>query len=227
MVKLLPTLILMLLVFFSGGCLTNNAKKACSNKLKQICLAVHSYNDSTRYLPPQAFAEKSAKPGLSWRVAILPYLGHKDLYEEFHLEEPWDSSHNKALLTKMPDVYRHPLSSSSDAKKGLTHFQVFVGPNGPAVLSSETGKRRITAIPDGTSNTILVAEASNPVPWTEPEDISYSSSGLPAIGGLFGKNCHVGMCDGSVHIINMDKISPTTLHNAIGPDDGMTLGSDW
>ena len=32
---------------------------------------------------------------LSWRVALLPYVGEGKLYAEFKLDEPWDSAHNK------------------------------------------------------------------------------------------------------------------------------------
>ena len=51
-------------------------------------------------------ADKDGKPLLSWRVLILPYVEQEDLYKQFHLDEPWDSEHNKKLIEKMPAVYR-------------------------------------------------------------------------------------------------------------------------
>ena len=39
---------------------------------------------------------------LSWRVLLLPYLEEKTLYEQFHLDEPWDSPNNKKLIERMP-----------------------------------------------------------------------------------------------------------------------------
>ena len=32
----------------------------------------------------------------------------KRLYDQFHLDEPWDSEHNKPLAAKMPAVYSSP-----------------------------------------------------------------------------------------------------------------------
>jgi hypothetical protein len=48
--------------------------------------------------------------GLSWRVHLLQFLdpAEVDLYEKFHLDEPWDSDHNKTLIAKMPNVFRSP-----------------------------------------------------------------------------------------------------------------------
>jgi len=43
------------------------------NNLKMIGIAMHSYHDTTRALPTNTLT-KDGKPGLSWRVLILPYL---------------------------------------------------------------------------------------------------------------------------------------------------------
>ena len=72
--------------------------------LKRIGLAMVNYQSAEGHYPPAAITSKDGKPLLSWRVAILPYLedfdGHTlgDLHKAFHLDEPWDSPHNKALL---------------------------------------------------------------------------------------------------------------------------------
>ena len=49
--------------------------------------------------------QKDVERGLSWRVALLPYLGYRNLYEQFRHDEPWDSPHNRKLIAKMPPVY--------------------------------------------------------------------------------------------------------------------------
>ncbi len=60
---------------------------------------------------PTAYsADSTRRPLHSWRVHQLPYLGHKPLFDRFRLDEPWDSDHNLALLSEMPEVYRSPLS---------------------------------------------------------------------------------------------------------------------
>ena len=76
--------------------------------MKQIVLAMWNYEDLKKHLPPVAIRDKNGKALLSWRVAILPQLEQGALYNEFHLDEPWDSEHNKALVAKMPAVLPRP-----------------------------------------------------------------------------------------------------------------------
>ena len=97
-----------------------------TNDLKQLGLGTHSYTDANNdYLPPAAIADKNSKPLLSWRVLLLPYMGEDSLYNEFHLDEPWDSDHNKKLLEKMPRIFALP--DSQAFKDHETHYQAIVG----------------------------------------------------------------------------------------------------
>ena len=79
---------------------------------------------------PVAIYSKDGKPLLSWRVMLLPGLERGKLYEQFHLDEPWDSPHNIKLLPKMPEEY--PLSALSEinggGEQGLTYYQGSAGP---------------------------------------------------------------------------------------------------
>ena len=48
---------------------------------------------------------------LSWRVDLLRIGGGKEgqtLQKKFHLDEPWDSLHNKDLITEIPFIYQDP-----------------------------------------------------------------------------------------------------------------------
>jgi hypothetical protein len=102
------------------------AAKQVIESLKQIALAMHSYHDVHSHLPPSAiYSEDGTRPLLSWRVAILPYLGEDQLYKQFRHNEPWDSPHNKKLLAQMPAVFRVPALQPKDAT--ATYFQVIVG----------------------------------------------------------------------------------------------------
>ena len=108
------------------------------------------------------------QPLLSWRVLILPYIEQDNLFKEFHLDEPWDSEHNKKLLAKMPKTYE---TVDSDAKKGfLTRYLGFSGKD--AMFDGAKGIQ-FADITDGLSNTIMVVEAAKGVPWSKPEDISF------------------------------------------------------
>nr|MCU0710083.1 DUF1559 domain-containing protein [Pirellula sp.] len=71
------------------------------NSMKQIGLAFHNFESAYRTFVPQALASKDGTKLLSWRVLILQYLGEQELYQQFKLDEPWDSPHNKKLIEKM------------------------------------------------------------------------------------------------------------------------------
>ena len=97
----------------------------CTNNLKLMGLALHNYHDVNNAFPAASITGKDGKPLLSWRVAILPFIEQQELYNEFHLNEPWDSPHNKPLIAKMPKVYACP--SRSRVEPGTTTYKVFVG----------------------------------------------------------------------------------------------------
>jgi len=163
------------------------------NNLKQIGLAMHNYHDTTGGFPPAAVVDKKGKPMLSWRVMILPYVEQDGLYREFKLDEPWDSDHNKKLIDRMPAVYQVP---NAKTKPGHTHYRSFVGNGAFLDLINQTTFAQIT---DGTSNTWMVAETEEGVPWTKPDDVEFDpKKDLPAMGNFFKGGFNVLYCDGSV-----------------------------
>jgi ribosomal protein L40E len=186
--------------------------------LKQIALAIHNYHDTHDTLPPPAILSPDGKPLLSWRVAILPYVDQNPLYNRFKLDEPWDSPHNVELMKSMPALYRLPGVSHDPT---VSHYQVIVGKGtvfeGPKGLS-------LSSITDGSSNTILVAEAAQPVPWTKPDDLAYDpGQPLPAFGDHYG-GIALALCDGSVRFLRKDVDEPT-LRALITRDGGEVLGN--
>ena len=186
------------------------------NNLKQIGLALLNFEFTHKRLPARAIFGKDGKPLLSWRVQVLPYLDEEQLYQQFHLDEPWDSEHNKALIEKMPDAFRHP---KFDAP-GMTLYEAVVG-KGFAFDGNEGLK--LAAFTDGTSNTVLVVEASpeKAVIWTKPDDFEPDDKNvLSGLGGLFAGgifNCL--FCDGHVEGI-ADGIDPTFFRAMLSRNGG-------
>ena len=131
---------------------------------------------------------------------------------------------NKKLIAKMPRMYAAPFANASEGK---TPYRAFDGPGTPM----ETGKKvQFTAISDGTSNTILIVEGE-PTIWTKPDDVFIKDKEMPKdlkkrFGGQFKGMFIVGLWDGSVRSIS-PSMSDETLWNALRPDDGEVLGSDW
>ena len=197
--------------------------------MKQIGLAFHVHASANQdKLPDAAWSTKRDEnrrplPHLSWRVAILPYLEQDNLFRQFKLDEPWDSENNKKLIPLMPKFYTNP---QAPTEPGKTYYKVFTGP-GTIYEKDKIAKYTIGNIPDGTSNTILVAEGGEPVIWTKPDDFEFDpAKPLPNIW-LPGKpGINVALADGSVRFINRS-MSEKTLKNAIQADDGNVLGPDW
>jgi prepilin-type processing-associated H-X9-DG protein len=208
-----------------------------SNNLKQIGIAMHAMSDMTNSFPAAAaYRTRDGRPGLSWRVAILPYIEQEGLWRQFKLDEPWDSPNNLPLLQRMPRVYQQPGNETSD---GTTFYQAFVGPGAafegplqgggppPGPIALPTRGTRMTDFTDGTSNTILIATADRAVPWTKPEDLPFDPNGpVPPLNKRFRAGANVVMADGSVRPIRHD-ISQQTLRALITRAGGEVVGGDW
>jgi hypothetical protein len=150
-----------------GEIMTASLTATSGGKLAQLGVAVEDYLAENHRLPPPAITGAKGEPLLSWRVALLPYLGEKDLYTRFKLDEPWDSVHNKKLLERMPAVY-----AREDAKKktSSTGLRVYTGPGTP--FEGREGVP-LSDITDGLPSTLLIVQANEQVPWTKPEELSY------------------------------------------------------
>lgn len=137
------------------------------NNMRQIGLAMHNHYDVYRTLPGN-IVDKNGKALLSWRVKILPFIDEQALYDQFHLDEPWDSEHNIKLLSRMPDIYVDPNTAT---QPGMTVYQRPIGEK--LIMNSDAGGnfRKIT---DGTSNTIMAVETlpDAAAAWTKPKDVA-------------------------------------------------------
>jgi prepilin-type processing-associated H-X9-DG protein len=214
----LPVLIALLLPAVQAA--REAARRAqCTNNLKQIALAMYNYESAHGQFPAAALYGADGSPLLSWRVVILPYLEQESLYRQFHLDEPWDSPHNKPLGDRMPSVFRCP---SEIIPNGLTTYVVVVDPR--SIFTGTPQGVSLSNVNDGTANTLTVVETANPVPWSKPEDVSLASS-APALGmgSKHPGGFNASMADGSVRFIRSspaDPISPQVLKALVTRDGG-------
>jgi hypothetical protein len=165
------------------------------------------------------------EPLYSWRVLLLPFIEEDALYQEFHLDELWDSPHNLTLLPRMPRTYAAPGRKAGKLPPYHTVCHVFVGPG--AAFEGVEGLSTQTDFPDGTSNTLLIVEAGEPVPWTKPQDLTYEpDQPLPDLRSLFRDGFRAALADGSRRWIQKGT-GEATLRAAITRNGGERLGMDW
>jgi hypothetical protein len=197
-------------------------KQQMANHFKQLGIAMHAYNDTTGTFPTATTYDKDGKALLSWRVHVLPYIEQQALYNEFKLDEPWDSAHNKKLLAKMPALYAVP--GKKPAIEGGTRIQGFVGKG--AFFEGKRGLG-IGSFTDGLSNTFMLVEAEREVPWTKPDDLPFDPDAkmLPKLGGAFPGGFHALFGDGSVRFLK-STTKPETLKLYIQRNDGMVIPND-
>lgn len=177
-----------------------------ANTLKQLLLAFHNYADAFGTLPTYGGSKGTELPSqLSWRVHILPFIGEMELYEQFRLDEPWDSPHNIQLLGAMPRVYRPVLPADQQASVPATHT-TFLAPVGERTLFGRDKRIGFRQVTDGTSNTVVIVEvaAEHAQPWTSPEEYRYDPSNPAAKLRVIDGRSTVGLLDGSVHTLPID-----------------------
>jgi hypothetical protein len=195
------------------------------NNMKQIALGMHNYHNVHNTLPPAYLAAKDGKPLLSWRVLILPWLEQKALYDEFHLDEPWDSTHNKSLIARMPKVYDAPAAARTLAAEGKTSY---LSPRGPATVLHGPQGVKIQEITDGTSNTIMTLEVGDQaaVIWTKPDDWEVKAPlDLQTLFGRYQGGTNFGMADGSIRFLKKS-INLQVLDALLTRNGGEVISSD-
>ncbi len=179
-----------------------------ANSLKQVALALHNYAAAYKHFPPQSLVDEKGNRLLSWRVLILPFLGEQELYDKFHLDEPWNSPHNIKLASSIPKTYATNTTVAGNLQaEGLMKTRIVA----PMTKDSAFGRPGepvwFKDLTDGTSNTLWFVETSekNSVVWTKPEDlpIDISNPVVSIIGderdGFLG-----GMVDGSVRFYSAE-----------------------
>ncbi len=176
-------------------------RMSSANSLRQIGMAmIFMYPEQhEQRLPCHAIYDAKGKALLSWRVALLPYLGQESLYKQFHFDEPWDSEHNSKLIGQMPAMYQSPSAKPTD--KGRTNYLV---PLGKETLFPP-GKVGIS-LKEVASPKIAVVEVDDKqaVVWTKPEDLPFDPDHpLNGMRGQYGGGFNALFSDGHVEFVSI------------------------
>ncbi|MEZ6123741.1 MAG: DUF1559 domain-containing protein [Planctomycetaceae bacterium] len=193
----------------------------CRNNLKQLALAFHNYHDQYGCFPPAVVVDSQGQAMHSWRILLLPFLEHQELYDRYQFDQPWDSPDNLALQDFMPGVYRCPSFYPDKAAdplleqqlRRLTNYVVISDPDG---IFHHNRIATLRSISDGTSLTLLTTEVhQHAVHWMAPEDVTFQQL-LTDLRLSEDEDCcnHVkglqmGLADGSVHYVSHDLAAET------------------
>jgi prepilin-type N-terminal cleavage/methylation domain-containing protein/prepilin-type processing-associated H-X9-DG protein len=142
----------------------------CSNNLKQLALAVHSYHDTTLFFPP----EMMTNPGWGWGAFLLPYIEQNALYQAITPGKPQALPQARtlfngvALLQQPIKTFRCPSNICPNTNAFYSNPNNANDDNGYAtssyvcnqqVLPHVTYPRlRMANITDGTTNVFLIGE---------------------------------------------------------------------
>jgi prepilin-type processing-associated H-X9-DG protein len=209
----------------------NMGTMTSANNLGQLILAAHDEVEVFSQLPAAATTNSRGELLLSWRVSILPFINHEEIYRQFKLDEPWDGPHNKTFARATLSSYAAPYGSAP-SEPGMTIYQGFVGPG----TAFERPGLTLKDFPDGTANTIWAVEAASGVPWSKPADLPYSPDRpLPMLStGAHNPPAHLdwllpwtrganaAFVDGSVRFLRQD-IDPTVIRALITRNGGETV----
>ncbi len=169
-------------------------RMSCTNNLKQIVLATHNYESTISLLPPSGCINPLATSNGSWSIhgRLFPYLEQNNLYNQVDLSIGWSSqpiiSHYRVPVYHCPSDPKADMerdTSTTGSTSGISLFPTSYAFNlGTWFIYDPTNHRGgdgatfpnarmpLSAITDGTSNTLWTAEV---LAWT-----AYTRNGGPA-----------------------------------------------
>jgi len=151
------------------------ARTQTTNHLKQLALASHGYHDVYKFLPFNGTTNSGANSASfdsgSWAYQILPYIEQQNLYVK--MTGALAATSNETLPVMLCAMRGRPGFLSGTTTGGPTTSRAGTNNSGPATdfainpfINHPSGtvgavniKRKIHAITDGSSNTILYGHA--------------------------------------------------------------------
>jgi prepilin-type N-terminal cleavage/methylation domain-containing protein/prepilin-type processing-associated H-X9-DG protein len=162
------------------GARESGRKTVCQNNLRQIGVALGSYQSKLGVFPPSSTSRPKRH---SWVPFILPYIEQEALFEKYRFDKNWNNNANKNFIKVRLDVLICPSAPGGKGRKdnkaaisdysppsgiaGALISQGFVDPRPSTrgVMSSNSALP-MAKIRDGEANTLIVAEdAGRPQHW--------------------------------------------------------------
>lgn len=166
-------LVFVFLLLPAVSLLREAARRAqCQNNMKQIALALLDYEARYHRLPPVFGSEVNGMPARSWRVTLLPFVEHGDVFKKYDMNEAWNGPHNKELLAKCPLVYRCP-SDPTAPPDDCCQTDYFAVTGRGTMWGTSDSPGDAGSLGDQRDSTIMLVElAGTGIRWTQPKDIA-------------------------------------------------------
>jgi prepilin-type processing-associated H-X9-DG protein len=223
--RLLAASLIVLMLLFAAALLfparsisTEAARRnACVNRMRMLQIAMREYHDAYDCFPPAFVADTAGKPIHSWRVLLLPFLGHRALYEKYDFSEPWNGPGNIQLANQMPTDFACPSDGSTENE---TNYVAVVGPGTAWPEDRATTK---SDIQDSDDETIMLVEVTNSgINWLAPRDMPLDQAlhGVNSVGkGLAISSKHRSganavFCDAHSRLL-LNGLPPDVLHSLL------------
>ncbi|NQT15067.1 MAG: DUF1559 domain-containing protein [Planctomycetes bacterium] len=204
----------------------------CANQLLHIGMAMSTYHDVFKSLPPAFIPDETGCPAHSWRVLIMPFWMCDPFYDGYNFNEPWNSPANDRLGVERACSGIHYHCPADPPLEPTANYLAVVGA-ATAWPAPEPSHFRDFA--KAASHSILLVEHRNSsIHWMEPRDLEFdrldftvhgrsrqgSSSPGQAISSEHRKGAHVVFADASVEFLSADT-APEVLKDmlVIGGDE--------
>jgi len=182
---------------------------SCSNNLKQLGIALHSYHDARGTLPPGCASDTSPYGtgggwGSSWKVFILPYIEQDNIFRQWRFigNSGYVDTNNQGLINRVTiKTYRCPASPLPDfspyqnVSGDSNMFSSYTGVAGSAADATATAASEccsgsginsqggVLFIYSTVKLTDITDGTSNTIMVGEQSDHLRSTSGAPYLGG--------------------------------------------
>ena len=227
----------------------------CSNNLRQLGLAMLNYENTYQRLPASTILDLSVTTttnNLAWGVhgRLLLFLEQSALYQGVDITQPWD--YQAAIDALLVPVFRCPSDAEAPRLRDpgggrsrlysttygfnmgtwfVYHPQTRQGGDGMFYPNSHLP---LSAVVDGTSNTLLASEVRAWQPYTrnggpsttEIPDTPQAAAAIVLSGPDFKETGHTEWPDGRVHHTGFTATMPPNTR-VLATIDGRTLDADF